>query len=363
MKLAGVDILNFKNIAGEQLRFSPNVNCVLGHNGMGKSNLLEAVHYLSFLRGFRSMPDTAYIRHNQEQMMLKGAFVADDETYSEVSVGIVAGKRKSVKCDGKDYDRQSSHIGRFPVVLVAPHDSDLVAGGAEERRRFMDMVISQADNLYLIHLMRYNRALESRNRMLRSGIRDAMLFESVEAPLIESAHAIFATRQKWVDAISPIFETYYKAVAGGEEKAGLNYKSALHQSDFKEILLRNSQRDATLGFTSSGIHRDDIDATLNDFSMRRLGSQGQIKSYTVALKFAVYEYLKNVKATTPILLLDDIFDKLDASRVERIMEIVASDSFGQIFVTDTNREHLDKILHGLDARLLLEAENGTFHAL
>lgn len=364
MILERADIVNFKNIAGAQLQFAPKVNCVLGHNGMGKSNLLEAVHYLSFLRGFRSMPDSAYIRHGQQQMMVKGVFTSPQGTPSEVSVGLSEGKRKSVRCDGKEYQRQSEHIGRFPVVLVAPHDSALITGAAEERRRFMDMVISQANPLYLILLMRYNKALESRNRMLRSGIRDTMLFESVEAPMIQAAASIHAIRTQWVADITPIFNQYYKEVAGGNESASIAYKSTLHEAPLAEILRRNTQRDAMLGYTSQGIHRDDIEASLDAFSLRRLGSQGQIKTFTVALKFAVFEFLKSKTGNAPILLLDDIFDKLDASRVERIMNVVTSgDTFGQIFITDTNREHLDRILAEISGHILLEANDGSFTPL
>lgn len=361
MRIERADIVNFKNIAGAQLEFAPTVNCVLGRNGMGKSNLLEAVHYLSFLRGFRSLPDSAFLRHGESQMMIKGLFAGADTPSAEVSVGFAPGKRKSVKCDGKEYQRHAEHIGRFPVVLVAPTDSDIITGAAQERRRFMDMVISQADHLYLIHLMRYNRALESRNRMLRSGIRDEMLYESVEAPLCEAATQIHAMRARWVEELAPLFQRYYTAVAGSIEHPGLAYKSVMHDMPMAEVLKRNLHRDTALGYTSAGVHRDDLEALLDGHSLRGLGSQGQIKSYTVALKFAVYEFLKSKKGSAPILLLDDIFDKLDATRVERIMEVVAAgDTFGQIFVTDTNREHIDRIVGGIDGHLLLQASDGHF---
>jgi DNA replication and repair protein RecF len=361
MLLRKVDIVNFKNIEEASVEFSPTVNCLLGKNGMGKSNLLEAIHFLSFVRGFRTLPDSAYIRHGQQSMLVKGSYIGEDGTADIVSCGLVAGKRKSLKCNDKEYQRMSEHIGRFPLVVVAPQDSTLVTGSGEERRRFMDMVISQADKSYLEYLARYNRALESRNRMLRSGIRDSLLYESVEAPLCEAATQIHATRAKWVEEMQPIFSGYYAEVAANGEAVSLSYKSALNDMTMAELLKRNAQKDAILGYTSGGTHRDDLESALGDYSLRKLGSQGQIKTFTIALKFAVYDFLKRKKGVTPLLLLDDIFDKLDSTRVEHIMQVVApQERFGQIFITDTNREHLDRIIATLSGNLLLEVEAGHF---
>lgn len=361
MVLQSADIFNFKNIANARIEFSPKVNCVLGRNGMGKSNLLEAVHYLSFVRGFRSMPDSAYLRHGEDSMLVKGIYLADDGSTDEVSCGMVQGRRKTVKRDGKSYGRLSEHIGRYPLVVAAPQDVMLVNGSGDDRRRFMDMVISQCDPLYLPALNRYLRSLESRNRMLRSGIRDTLLYESVEAPLCEAAMQLHAMRKDWTEKLQPVFNRYYEAVSGGQEKVALVYRSRLEECDMKSLLRETRAKDTVLGYTSAGAHRDDLDTFLGDYSMKRLGSQGQIKTYVIALKLAVYEYLKSNRGITPLLLLDDIFDKLDATRVERIMNVVGPGSdFGQIFVTDTNREHLDRILSGMDEHLLLEADHGAF---
>lgn len=361
MLLRKVDIVNFKNIEEASVEFSPTVNCLLGKNGMGKSNLLEAIHFLSFVRGFRTLPDSAYIRHGEQSMLVKGSYTGEDGTADVVSCGIMAGKRKSLKCNDKEYQRMSEHIGRFPLVVVAPQDSTLVTGSGEERRRFMDMVISQADKSYLEYLARYGRALESRNRMLRSGIRDTLLYESVEAPLCEAAQHIHQTRTKWIEEMQPIFSGYYSEVAANGEEVSLSYKSSLNEMTMQELLKRNSQKDTILGYTSGGPHRDDIESSLGDYSLRKLGSQGQIKTFTIALKFAVYDFLKRKKGVTPLLLLDDIFDKLDSTRVEHIMEVVAPEErFGQIFITDTNREHLDRIIATLSGNLLLEVESGKF---
>lgn len=362
MTLDKIEILNFKNIADASLEFSPGINCIAGLNGMGKSNLLEAIHLLCLARAMSSMPENALICHGCDMLSVKGCFTSDASTPETVSVGIVRGKGKSLKRNGKEYDRISRHIGAFPIVSVTPGDSVIVSGAAEERRRLMDMVISQADSSYLSRLIRYNRALESRNRMLRAGVRDNLLYDSVEAAMQEAAEAIHTERRKWVDRITPALERHYARIAGNDEQASLEYKSVLNDSTLADALAASRAKDIALGFTSSGIHRDDLLTRLGDYSMRRLGSQGQVKSFTFALRLAIYDYLKDNGKQTPILLLDDIFDKLDARRVEHIMRMVSEDeSFGQIFITDTNRQHIDSILSGLDGTpSLFEADHGAF---
>ncbi len=362
MRLSNLDIVNFKNIEETSLEFSPNVNCLLGMNGMGKSNLLEAIHFLCLARPMQPIPESALPRHGSDMMMVKGRFEMDSGAQENVSCGIVKGKGKTLKCNDKEYQRLSEHIGRFPVVTVTPSDHTLVSGSAEERRKLMDMVISQADKSYLAQLIRYNRSLESRNRMLRAGLTDPLLFESVETTMEESANAIHLTRSKWVQDILPDFKTRYSEISGDAETANIRYSSSLNDNSFRDILNQVRAKDSVLGYTSKGIHRDDLLTGLGDYSMRRLGSQGQVKTFTIALRLAIFEYLRKVSGLTPILLLDDIFDKLDSHRVGRIMEMVSSrDGFGQIFITDTNREHLDEILaniHG-DSKLFM-VENGRF---
>lgn len=364
MVLKSAEILNFKNIGECNLEFSPKVNCVLGQNAMGKSNLLEAVHFMSFVRGFRTLPDSELLRHGADTMLLKGEYTSDAAVNSSLSIGMMAGKRKSVRADGKEYQRLSQHIGRFPLVLVAPQDTAIVQGSGQERRRFMDMVISQADGTYLQHLMRYTRSLESRNRMLRSGIRDSLLFESIEQPLCEAAAAIHDIRRRWAEEITPGFNNYHRALSDGADEVTITYHSALNQQDMASLLAAGRQKDTLLGYTSAGVHRDDLKTALAGHSLRETGSQGQLKTFTIALKLAVFEYLSRKTGETPILLLDDIFDKLDASRVEHILNVVgAQTGFGQIFITDTNREHLDCILHGIEGHKLFLAHNGAFSLL
>lgn len=362
MRLDRIDIVDFKNIAEATLEFSPGVNCLLGMNGMGKSNLLEAIHFLCLARPMQPIPESALIRHGAEMLMAKGSFSMDSGAQEEVSCGIVKGKGKTLKCNGKEYQKISEHIGRFPVVTVTPADHSLVAGAAEERRKLMDVVISQGDRTYLANLIRYNRSLESRNRMLRAGIRDQLLFESVEATMVEAAHAIHLARARWVEEILPEFRQRYSAISGDAERASIRYSSVLNERSLSEVLEENRAKDAVLGYTSKGVHRDDLLTGLGEYSMRRLGSQGQVKTFTIALRLAIFAYLRRVSGITPILLLDDIFDKLDSSRVGRIMEMVSgNEGFSQIFITDTNREHLDEILGSIKGESkMLTVKDGSF---
>ncbi len=365
MKIDKLDIVNFKNIEEASLEFSGGVNCLLGMNGMGKSNLLEAIHFLCLARTMQTLPESSIPRHGTEMMMVKGSFTMDTGVSENVSCGIVKGKGKTLKCNGKEYQRISEHIGKFPIVTVTPADHSIVSGAAEERRKLMDMVISQADKTYLSHLIRYNRSLDSRNRMLRAGVKDNLLYESVESSMEESASIIHTTRKAWVGEILPVFRARYSEISGDAEKASIKYSSVLTDQTLRAVLDNTRAKDQVLGYTSKGIHRDDLLTGLGDYSMRRLGSQGQVKTFTIALRLAIFSYLRKVSGQTPILLLDDIFDKLDSSRVGRIMEMVSGDEgFGQIFITDTNREHLDEILGAIHGESrLFSVENGKFNLL
>lgn len=383
MRLERIEILNFKNIAEARLELCGGLNCFLGLNGMGKSNLLEAIHLLCLGRGMSSMPESELIRHGEQMLSLRGDFrnqereapdseadiTAHDIPVSaeplpadKVTAGIVRGKGKSMKLNGKEYDRISSHIGRFPLVAATPSDTLIVSGPAEGRRRLMDIVISQADKSYLATLIRYNKALESRNKMLRAGLRDELLFESVETNMQEAANSLHHSRSLWCEEIAPMLSDHYEQIAGNGERASLSYRSVLNDASLTDALAASRQKDIMLGYTSQGIHRDDLTMQLGDYSMRRLGSQGQVKTFAIALKFAIFEYLRRKGGITPILLLDDIFDKLDAGRVERIMQIVSREkNFSQIFITDTNRTHLDHILSHIHGEAtLFEVDRGHF---
>ena len=362
MTLENIEILNFKNITGTKLDFSPGVNCLLGMNGMGKSNLLDAIHLLSMARTISSLPDNALVKHGEDLMLVKGDFKTETGATDTISCGLSKGKRKSLKRNGKEYGKLSEHIGNYPIVISTPDDSRIVSGGADERRKLMDMVISQADANYLSALIRYNRALENRNKMLRAGVKDTILYESIESTLEEAAGIIHEARKGWVTELSPIVEEIYARISGGKEKTHINYKSSLNSSSMKEVLDSHRAKDQVLGFTSAGVHRDDLETSLEGYSLRALGSQGQLKTFAVALRLAIYRYLKQKKGVTPLLLLDDIFDKLDAQRVENIMkEVTESNDFQQIFITDTNRKHLDDILAGISGpKTLINVANGEF---
>ena len=362
MILKRIDILNYKNIPEAGLEFSEGVNCLLGMNGMGKSNLLDAIHMLCMARPMTSVPDSSLIRHGEDMLLVKGGFLSDSGAEDLISCGISKGKRKSLKRNGKEYSKLSEHIGRYPVVTVTPDDSRIVNGGGEERRKLMDMVISQARPDYLGALIRYNRGLDSRNKMLRAGVKDALLYESIETAMAESAAIIHATRSEWVAAMAPIVEETYSRLSGHSEHTEICYRSQLNESDLHHVIDSRRAKDHMLGFTSGGTHRDDLEASLNGYPLKALGSQGQLKTFSVALRLAIFSYLKKEKGVTPLLLLDDIFDKLDSRRVANIMNEVSSQAdFGQIFITDTNRKHLDDILSEISGeRTLISVENGLF---
>lgn len=347
MNLENLTIVNFKNLVECQLDFSPNINCFIGNNGMGKTNVLDAIYYLSFVKSCSNVSDQLVLNHAADYMMLRGRYRRCGEPV-EVAMAYQKGKRKTLKRDGKEYKRFSQHIGLLPLVMVSPMDWDLIRGSGEERRRLMDQIIAQSNQEYLAHLIRYNKALENRNSLIKQGMRDALLFETVEHQLHESGMAIHAARMQWIDEFTPIFMRYYNAIAGGAEQVRLELNSHLNDCPMRELLDRNRDRDMIVGYTTHGVHRDDINLLLDGHSMRKVGSQGQCKTYTIALRLAQYDFIKAQNTALPILLLDDIFDKLDANRVESIIKVVNDNRFGQIFITDTNRTHLDEIIKTLN---------------
>lgn len=362
MIIRRLSILNFKNIADAELEFSAGVNCVLGDNGMGKSNLLEAISYLCMARPMTALRDAELLRHGAGQMLVKGYFDTPAGT-DEVSFGMTEGKRKSFKRNGKEYKRIADHIGRLPLVAVTPHDTMLLTGSADERRRMADRVISQTDPTYLSHLIQYRQALDARNRLLRSEVTDPLMYEAIEAAMGRSMTYIYEARRQWAEAMSAPVADYYRTIAGGAEEAAIRYESRLAEMTPQELFDSHRTRDHALGYTSGGVHRDDFPAMLGSHDMRRLGSQGQMKTYVTALRLAEYSFLSSRCQSEPILLLDDVFDKLDSHRVESIMHIVTDPArgFRQIFVTDTNRTHLDNIMSRIGGSYTLTlADHGTF---
>ena len=361
MTLEQLTIMNYKNIVEAQLQFSPKVNCLIGNNGMGKTNVLDAIYYLSYCKSFTSNNDhSAAINHQAPFMMLQGRYSRRGST-EEISLSVQRGKRKTVKRNGKDYKRLSEHIGLLPLVMISPLDWDLIRGSGDERRRLMDQIISQGNKQYLDALIRYNKALEQRNSMIRNDYRDPLLYETVEQTMSGTAAVLFKARQQWLEEFTPIFMRYYNAIAGDSEQVRLSYKSHLGELSMQQVLNANRDRDMIMGYTTRGVHRDDIDLWLGNHPMRKTGSQGQCKTYTIALRMAQFEFLKKYTHTTPILLLDDIFDKLDESRVVSIINVVSnSPDFGQIFITDTNRTHLDEIISLMSGDYaMMEVDNGV----
>ena len=346
MILEKLTILNYKNIGEVTLDFSPKVNCFIGHNGVGKTNVLDAIHYLSFCRSSISNTDSQVIRHGEEFFMLEGRYATDEGEPEIVYCGMKRGTKKHFKRNGKEYRRLSEHIGLIPIVMVAPADNMIIDGQSEERRRLMDMVISQFDHAYIDHLSRYTKALQQRNSLIRQDEEpDASLLDVLEEQMGYEGECVFAAREAFVNELIPVFQRYYEAISGGREEVGISYESHCRRGPLCEVIRRDRFKDRAVGYSLHGVHRDELLFTLGSHQMKREGSQGQNKTFAVALKLAQFDFLKRTASrTTPLLLLDDIFDKLDSDRVERIVEIVSASGFGQIFVTDTNRDHLDKIL-------------------
>ena len=345
MRLEELSVTNFKNIPQARLEMSGKVNCFLGNNGMGKSNLLDAIYFLSFCKSFTGVPDKMAVTRGEEFAILKASYERKGMP-EELLMGLAAGRRKSLKRGGKEYQRLSTHIGAFPLVMVAPQDIDLIRDSGEERRKWLDMVISQSDPVYLESLIRYNKGLEQRNRLLREGCVDHHLYDAVETMMELAAEYIHEARTRRIADLTERFARHYASIAGTGEEVSLTYDSHLNEpgATMRSLMDASRRRDEILHHTSVGPHRDDIVMWLDGMPMRRTASQGQCKSFTTALRFAQYDFLREATGMRPLLLLDDIFDKLDAARVERIMELVTgSEDFGQIFITDTNRKHLDEI--------------------
>ena len=344
MYIERISILNFKNIADATLEFSPRVNCFLGLNGMGKSNLLEAIYFLSFVRSFGQLPDSALIRHGQEMLMVQGVYQKQSGSMENISCGIVAGKRKTLKRNGKEYDRLSEHVGSVPIVVVSPADTALISDSAEERRRFVNGFISQLDKTYLDAVMRYNTALANRNSYLKIGSDEEMLriYDAQMAPVAAKIHQ---ARLEVTELLYPLVCEYYRALSDDHEQVELEYRSELNNATLEELLQASRERDRVNGFTTCGVHRDDLRFSIGGYQLRKYGSQGQQKSFLIALKLAQYRIVAQACGEKPILLLDDLFDKLDESRVSRLIELVKGEEFGQVIITDCNGERMGNILH------------------
>ena len=343
--LKRLSVLNYKNLEQVELDFSTKLNCFFGQNGMGKTNMLDAVYYLSFCKSAANPIDSQNIRHEADFFVIQGFYEEEDGSPEEIYCGMKRRQKKQFKRNKKEYTRLSDHIGFLPLVMVSPADAELIAGGSEERRRFMDVVISQYDKEYLDALIRYNKALLQRNTLLKSEVPvEEELFLVWEEMMAQAGEQVFRKREAFIREFIPIFQSFYAYISQEKEQVGLTYTSHARDASLLQVLQESRTRDRIMGYSLRGIHKDELNMMLGDYPIKREGSQGQNKTYLVALKLAQFDFLKRTGHTVPLLLLDDIFDKLDALRVEQIVKLVAGDNFGQIFITDTNRGHLDNIL-------------------
>ncbi len=361
MILKQLSILNYKNIREAQLELSPGINCFIGHNGEGKTNLLDAVYFLSMCKSQTTTQDSLVVTHGQELMALQATYEREDGNIEQIHCGLKTGQKKIFRRAQKAYKRLAEHIGLIPVVVISPADQPLITGGSEERRRFMDIVISQCDINYLDALTRYNKALQQRNALLKmEPVPDAELFNLWEEQMAYYGQQIYEKRSIFVKELLPEFQYFYSYISQDHEKVGLAYTSHCQRGDLLQVIQSSRQKDLIMGYSLHGVHKDELEMTLGGFPVKREGSQGQNKTFLTALKLAQFGYLYNHgRGATPLLLLDDIFDKLDATRVEQIVELVSGDRFGQIFITDTNREHLNQILGRLNGEhRLFYVENG-----
>ena len=350
MLIEKLQIANFKNYEAANLDFSSKINVLIGRNGSGKTNLLDAIYYLSFTRSAFNSSDYQNIRHGENNFFVKGSIRLDDRAH-ELLCGIQTGQKKNFRENGAEYQKMSDHIGKYPVVLMAPDDVDLIREGSESRRKFFDSIISQIDKVYLENLIRYNHFVKQRNGLLKmfyeSGTTDWIALESYDQGLAPLGTALYNRREVFVQEFLPVFRKYYNFLVDERETAYLEYSSGLRNTPFSEGLLKSRNKDLELQRTSFGIHRDEFEFRLGDGDMKRLGSQGQQKSFVVALKLAQFDIIKNHKGFDPVLLMDDIFDKLDDDRITRLLELIKGD-LGQLFITDARPDRTQDLLRQVD---------------
>ena len=392
MILQSLNILNYRNIREASLEFSPKLNCFVGLNGQGKTNVLDAIYLLSFTKSAYTSQDSLNITHGEDMAMVQGSYITPPQPSPQgressdashiaslegrsggvitISCGLRRGVKKQFRKDKKDYPRLIDHIGLIPLVMVCPADHQLIEEGSDERRRFMDVVIGQRNRKYLDCLATYNALLKQRNALLKQladkypsplqgESEGAALLEVLEWQMIEPAEYIFRARTEFFKEFEPYFQEVYKVISGSAEVPVLRYISQLQDRELREAYIRTRQRDLILGWTSQGPHKDDLDMRLGEWPLKQVGSQGQQRTFVLALKLAQALYLADSTGEAPILLLDDIFDRLDSERVERIVAMVQGEQFGQIFITDTDRQHLTDIIQpGPDAKIF-HVENGV----
>ncbi len=347
MYLRKLSLVNYKNISHKVFDFEEKINCFVGNNGVGKTNVMDAIYYLSFAKSYFNSIAVQNIRHGEDFFMIEGAYHTD-EREENIVCSLKKGQKKIVKRNGKSYDKFSDHIGQFPLVIISPADRDLIVEGSETRRKFIDSVISQQDHGYLKTLIAYNKLVQQRNALLKyfaaNRTFDSVNLNVYNEQLVAYGVEIYKKRQTFLEEFIPIFNERYKTISEGKEYVNLVYKSQLNEVSFSELLESSLEKDRMLQYTSSGVHKDDLIFEIGGFPVKKFGSQGQQKSYLIALKLAQFDFIKKQASINPILLLDDIFDKLDEGRVKQLISLVNQDNFGQIFITDTHAERTEDVV-------------------
>jgi DNA replication and repair protein RecF len=347
MFIKNLKLFNFKNHSEKSFDFSPEINCFVGNNGAGKTNILDALHYLSMAKSFLGNLDAQNILHESDFFAIE-AEIQGEEKNDIIKVQLPKEGKKIIKKNDKTYERIADHIGFLPSVMISPYDANLISDGSESRRKFLDAMISQTDSDYLFALIQYQKTLQQRNALLKYFAKnrtfDLDSLEIYNEPLTKFGTQIFEKRQRFVASILPTIQHFYEIISKGNEKVTVIYESNLNEQNFEEILSENLEKDRVLTYTSRGIHKDDLRFEMNGNLIKKFGSQGQQKSFLIALKLAQIKRIKDITNKNPILLLDDIFDKLDDNRVSQLIELVNQQNFGQIFITDTHRERTESVV-------------------
>lgn len=347
MFIKNLKLFNFKNHSEKSFDFSPEINCFVGNNGAGKTNILDALHYLSMAKSFLGNLDAQNILHDSDFFAIE-AEIQGEEKNDIIKVQLPKEGKKIIKKNDKTYERIADHIGFLPSVMISPYDANLISDGSESRRKFLDAMISQTDSGYLFALIQYQKTLQQRNALLKYFAKnrtfDLDSLEIYNEPLTKFGTQIFEKRQRFVASILPTIQHFYEIISKGNEKVTVIYESNLNEQNFEEILSENLEKDRVLTYTSRGIHKDDLRFEMNGNLIKKFGSQGQQKSFLIALKLAQIKRIKDITNKNPILLLDDIFDKLDDNRVSQLIELVNQQNFGQIFITDTHRERTESVV-------------------
>lgn len=353
MHIHQLKLTQFKNYLTADFVFSDRLNCFVGRNGMGKTNLLDAIYYLCMCKSHRGVNDRNVVLHEHDFFRVEGYFFQDQKEYKDKIVAKVQpGKKKEFEKNDVLYQRLSEHIGLLPVVIIVPDDTLMATEGSEERRRFLDNTLSQLDPIYLKNLITYNQILKQRNATLKKFAEtrsfNTELLDIYDEQLLVPAQTIFEKRKLFIETFLPVFQSFYSIICGGQEKVDCKYKSSLHKEPFLQQLKEAREKDRILTRTTVGIHKDDLNFQINDYLLRKFGSQGQLKSFVLALKLAQYDFLKKNHATNPILLMDDIFDKLDEGRVKQLIQLILEKNFGQVFITDTHENRVEEIIKNFE---------------